>query len=143
MDRLGRPAFDGDFSGESASGWQQATFGTPVAINANTTYVVSYHTNAGFYAADSGYFASAGWHNGPLYAPRDTEFGANGVFHYGAGRFPTDVVCKSELLGRRGVRSQCAALRARIRHPDGHHVADFGNGTVDAGTYVGDSPAAN
>ena len=29
------------FSGESASGWQQATFGTPVAINANTTYVVS------------------------------------------------------------------------------------------------------
>jgi hypothetical protein len=25
------------FSGESASGWQQATFATPVAVNANTT----------------------------------------------------------------------------------------------------------
>ena len=31
------------FTGETASGWQQATFATPVAITANTTYVVSYY----------------------------------------------------------------------------------------------------
>ena len=30
------------FTGETASGWQQATFATPVAITANTIYVVSY-----------------------------------------------------------------------------------------------------
>ncbi len=78
------------FSGETASGWQQATFGAPVAINANTTYVVSYHTSAGFYSADSGYFSAAGLHSGTLYAPRDTEFGANGVFHYGSTAFPSD-----------------------------------------------------
>ncbi|HWT82419.1 MAG TPA: DUF4082 domain-containing protein, partial [Candidatus Methylomirabilis sp.] len=38
------------FSTETASGWQQATFATPVAITANTTYVVSYHTSGGNYA---------------------------------------------------------------------------------------------
>ncbi len=32
------------FTGETASGWQQATFANPIAITANTTYVVSYHT---------------------------------------------------------------------------------------------------
>jgi Domain of unknown function (DUF4082) len=32
------------FSGETASGWQQVNLPSPVAINANTTYVVSYHT---------------------------------------------------------------------------------------------------
>jgi hypothetical protein len=37
------------FTNESASGWQQAVFATPVAITANTIYVVSYHTNTGFY----------------------------------------------------------------------------------------------
>ena len=35
------------FTGETASGWQQVTFATPVAITANTTYVASYHTNDG------------------------------------------------------------------------------------------------
>ena len=37
----------GTFSGESASGWQELDFSTPVAITAGTTYVVSYHTDAG------------------------------------------------------------------------------------------------
>src|SRR5207237_1302603 len=32
------------FTGESASGWQQANFGSPVAITAGTTYVISYFT---------------------------------------------------------------------------------------------------
>src|SRR5262249_24746110 len=33
----------GNFS-ESASGWQQLNFSTPVPITANTTYIASYHT---------------------------------------------------------------------------------------------------
>src|SRR4029077_14321578 len=37
------------FSGESASGWQQAIFATPEAVSANTTYVASYHTDSGHY----------------------------------------------------------------------------------------------
>src|SRR6476660_523688 len=42
------------FSNETASGWQQATFPSPIAISAATTYVASYHTNTGYYAATSG-----------------------------------------------------------------------------------------
>ena len=35
------------FTNETASGWQQANFATPVAITANTVYVASYHTKVG------------------------------------------------------------------------------------------------
>src|SRR5690606_16711006 len=31
------------FANETASGWQQVTFATPVAVTANTTYVASYY----------------------------------------------------------------------------------------------------
>ena len=42
------------FSNETVSGWQQVNFSSPVAIVANTTYVVSYHTNTGQYGVDNG-----------------------------------------------------------------------------------------
>ncbi|WP_203829570.1 N,N-dimethylformamidase beta subunit family domain-containing protein [Actinoplanes palleronii] len=73
------------FSGESATGWQTATFATPVAVTANTTYVVSYYAPVGRYAGDGGYFATAGVDNGPLHALRDGADGANGVYRYGTG----------------------------------------------------------
>jgi uncharacterized protein DUF4082 len=47
-------------------------------ITPRALYMVSYHTNVGFYAADAGYFAVA-LSSGPLTAP----VGA-GVFSYGA-----------------------------------------------------------
>ncbi|WP_433831348.1 N,N-dimethylformamidase beta subunit family domain-containing protein [Actinoplanes sp. CA-015351] len=79
------------FGGETATGWQTATFSAPVAITANTTYVVSYYAPAGRYAADTGFFASAGADNGPLHALRDGTDGANGLYRYGSGGgFPTD-----------------------------------------------------
>ena len=71
------------FSGETASGWQQANFTTPIAIEANTTYVASYHAPNGRYAVDEGFFATAGVDNGPLHALRDGLDGANGVYAYG------------------------------------------------------------
>ena len=73
------------FTGETASGWQQVSFSTPVAIAANATYVVSYHTNVGHYSQNNGYFATTGYSNGPLHALS----GANGVMTYGTGGFPT------------------------------------------------------
>ena len=45
------------FTGETASGWQQVNFATPVAITANTTYVASYHAPNGHYSATDDYFA--------------------------------------------------------------------------------------
>ncbi len=44
------------FTGESAAGWQTATFATPVPIEANTTYVVSYSVPNGHYSATRNYF---------------------------------------------------------------------------------------
>jgi len=72
------------FSGESASGWQQVNFPTPVSINANTVYVASYHTNIGHYSSDTGYFASSGVDNGPLHALKNGISGGNGVYKYTA-----------------------------------------------------------
>ena len=80
------------FSGETASGWQQATLATPVAISANTTYVVSYHAPNGRYSADNGFFASAGVTRGPLSALAEGQDGSNGVYKYGTATagMPTD-----------------------------------------------------
>jgi hypothetical protein len=78
------------FTNESTSGWQQVDFVTPVEITANTVYVASYHAPNGRYAADAGYFATAGVDNGPLHALQDGVSGGNGVYLYGAGGFPTD-----------------------------------------------------
>jgi len=73
------------FSGETASGWQQMNFATPVAITANTTYVVSYHANTGHYGVNSQYFAAGGVTNGPLTALANGVDGGNGVYRYGTG----------------------------------------------------------
>lgn len=70
------------FSGESSSGWQQANFTSPIAVQANTTYIVSYYTPAGHYAADSYFFAQSGVDNPPLHALASGVDGQNGVFLY-------------------------------------------------------------
>jgi hypothetical protein len=75
----------GTFSSESASGWQELDFSSPVAVTANTTYVVSYHTDTGHYAITSNGLASAVT-NGPL-----TALASGGVYAYGpADAFPSD-----------------------------------------------------
>ena len=79
----------GTFTNETASGWQQLTFSTPVAIAANTVYVASYHTDVGHYAGDNGFFATAGVDSPPLHALKDGAYGGNGVYVYsGAPAFP-------------------------------------------------------
>ena len=49
----------GTFTGESASGWQELDFSSPVAVTAGTTYVASYHTDAGHYAITPNGLSSA------------------------------------------------------------------------------------
>ncbi|MCI4677062.1 DUF4082 domain-containing protein [Rhodoblastus acidophilus] len=73
------------FTGETASGWQQVNFSTPVAITAGVTYVAAYHTNVGEYSASANYFSS-NVVSGDLTAPAS----GNGVYAYGAtDTFPT------------------------------------------------------
>jgi hypothetical protein len=78
------------FSNETGSGWQQVSFPTPVSIQANTTYVASYHTNTGHYSIDDQYFATSSFDNGPLHALSNSAAGGNGVYIYGASAFPTN-----------------------------------------------------
>jgi hypothetical protein len=79
-----------NFTNETASGWQQVYFGTPVTVAPGTTYVASYHTPTGFYSADGNYYANA-LTNGPLTAPSSAASGGNGVYAYGsASSFPVN-----------------------------------------------------
>ena len=74
----------GTFTGESGSGWQELDFSSPVAVTAGTTYVASYHTNTGHYAATTQGLSSAVT-NGPL-----TALASGGVYAYGSGNaFPS------------------------------------------------------
>jgi len=66
------------FTSETATGWQQVTFASPVRIKANTTYVASYHTNTGHFAVDDQLFSNAGFDSGPLHALRAASTGRTG-----------------------------------------------------------------
>ena len=86
------------FTGETASGWQQASFATAIPITAGTTYVASYHTNVGHYSENSYYFGVSGVDQWPLHAPASPSVaGGTGVYIYGASASPPDVP-RRELL---------------------------------------------
>ncbi|MDR9809742.1 DUF4082 domain-containing protein [Rhizobium hidalgonense] len=72
------------FTNETASGWQSATFTSPVTLTAGQTYTASYHTNVGNYSTTANYFLS-NVTSGPLTAPAS----GNGVYRYGNSAFPT------------------------------------------------------
>ena len=67
------------FTSETASGWQQATFANPVAIAANTVYMISYHSS-GAYSFDARYFNSP-VDNPPLHAVSAAR--GNGWYSFG------------------------------------------------------------
>lgn len=71
------------FSNETSSGWQQQSLATPLAVNANTVYVVTVNTgNTYFVDTHNGFAAKVSNHD------LSSLVGNNGV--YGpAGRFPT------------------------------------------------------
>ncbi len=83
------------FTNETASGWQQVNFSSPVAITANTVYVVSYHAPNGHYALNEGGFTTTGVDTPPLHALQNGVSGGNGVYLYGAGGFPTNTFASS------------------------------------------------
>jgi hypothetical protein len=64
------------FTNESAAGWEQANFATPIAVTAGTTYVASYFAPTGEYAITSKGLSSA-VANPPL-----TALASGGVYTY-------------------------------------------------------------
>ncbi|MFF0309417.1 DUF4082 domain-containing protein [Streptosporangium sp. NPDC004379] len=75
--RLARVTFDD----ETASGWQEARFASPVRLAAGRTYTVSYHSVHGTYVGTDG---SRPARSGPLATTRRDA----GVFGYGSSAFP-------------------------------------------------------
>jgi len=76
------------FTNETGSGWQHVVFTTPVALTADTTYVVSYLAPNGHYSVTGGGFSS-GADNPPLHA-LSNAVSPNGVYSYGGtSTFPT------------------------------------------------------
>ena len=76
-----------NFTGETASGWQQVLLAAPLPVAANTTYVATYHSSAGYYVATDNYFTQAVV-SGPLTALADGTDGVNGTYRYGISSFP-------------------------------------------------------
>jgi len=75
------------FTNESASGWQQVNFSSPVATQANTVYVVSFSTGGGRFGFTTNFFTHGGVTNGPLQALPNSVTGGDGVYNR-AGAFP-------------------------------------------------------
>jgi hypothetical protein len=75
------------FTGETASGWQQANFSAPVAISANTTYVAGYFAPKGHYSLTASGLASAV--SSPPLTALANSVSPNGVYAYsGTSSFP-------------------------------------------------------
>ena len=92
------------FTNETSTGWQTASFATPIPISAGTTYIASYHAPRGNYALNRPYFTSS-VSSGPLTAPADGESGGNAVFKSGVPRIPEQEQGSEQLLGRPGLRT--------------------------------------
>ena len=79
------------FGTETATGWQQVLFTTPIQIAANTTYIASYYAPQGGFAVNLNYFTNGGADSGVLHALSNTAAGGNGVFIYGGpNQFPVN-----------------------------------------------------
>ncbi|MFN8249004.1 MAG: Ig-like domain-containing protein [Ferruginibacter sp.] len=76
------------FVNETTSGWQSVQLNSPVAITANTTYIVSYYAASGKYSFTNPFFNQA-IVNGPLRGLANGEDGGNGLANYPGTGFPT------------------------------------------------------
>ncbi len=75
------------FTNETAYGWQQVSFASPVTIQPNTVYVISFSTGGGYFGINTGFFTSGGVTSGPLQALSNSVSGGDGVYNR-AGDFP-------------------------------------------------------
>jgi hypothetical protein len=115
------------FTGETSSGWQTATFSKPVSIAASVPYTISYRAPQGHYSLNTKYFTSRAYTNRKLTALRSTSAHANGVFAHGSSTatFPTqsgngtnywvDVVFNTKLLSADPAPAAPAGVTASLQ----------------------------
>ncbi|WP_371833313.1 DUF4082 domain-containing protein [Ferirhizobium litorale] len=96
------------FTNETASGWQTVNLASPVNIEADTTYVVSYSTNGNYSATPNAFSSEIS--NDNLTALSSALSGGNGVYAYGsAGLFPTSTYNNTNYYVDVAFRPQLAA----------------------------------
>ena len=77
------------FTNETASGWQQVSFSSPVAVSVGSTYVASYLDPDGHYSVTNSAFASSNIDSPPVFGLATTTT-PNGLYLYGSSSaFPT------------------------------------------------------
>ena len=128
-----------------------------MAIQPNTIYVASYHTDVGHYAEDDNYFTS-GVDSGPLHALADGASGPNGVYAYGststfpnngyqASNYWVDVVFSSGLAAAPTVISVAPISGAADASTGTSVAATFSTAmdpaTINAGTFQLLDPSGN
>ena len=91
------------FSGETATGWQQQTLATPVAVTPGTTYVVSYFAPVGRYAINTNYFSSGRGQRPAAGVLEQRERRQRGLPLRVDNRFPQPELELLQLLGGRGL----------------------------------------
>jgi hypothetical protein len=97
------------FTNETASGWQSVNLPQDIHIDANTTYVVSYHSD-GFYSATPNFFDTE-ISNNNLHGLSSQSSGGNGVYGYGpSGLFPTNNFSASNYYVDVAFRPQLATV---------------------------------
>ena len=120
------------FTNESASGWQQVNFSSPVAIQANTVYVVSFSTYGGYVGMTDNFFTQGGVTNGPLQA-------LCGVYNY-AGSFPSYNYPANFWADVAFTPSSSGGNTARASSPASHAIAmsgfDSSASTSDQSSHV-------
>ncbi len=129
------------FTGETASGWQQMLFASPVAVNINTTYVASYFSSAGYYAVTNPYFTAA-IVNGPLRALANGEDGGNGLYLYtSTSAFPTNTYQSSnywvDVVYAATVATDTTSPTINLTAPAAGNVSGTTNVTANASDNVG------
>jgi hypothetical protein len=129
------------FTGETASGWQQMLFTTPVAVAINTTYVASYFSSAGYYAITNPFFTTATV-NGPLTALANGTDGGNGVYIYtAASAFPNNTYQTSnywvDVVYATTVTPDTTAPTVSLTAPAAGNVSGTVNVTATASDNIG------
>ena len=119
------------FTSETASGWQQANFSTPVAITANAVYTASYGLTIGHFSANWNYFASAGYNNAPLHAVQAPNgvygiLGTRPTSTHQAANYWVDVVFKSKSATAPVITSQPTGRTVAVGQTASFSVAASG-----------------
>ena len=117
------------FTGETASGWQTATFSTPVQIKANTPYVVSYYATEWSLLANQRVLHLAGYQQRSAPRPGLGPGGSQRSVYLRRSHLPDDHLRPGKLLGRRhdqycGPRGYHAADDRFVHAHEWHYFAD-------------------